>query len=799
MAERSFATEVQQLRAEPGTVFRGEGILAVTKALLECGVGYVSGYQGSPISHLMDVLADAQPILEELGVHFEPSANEATAAATLSASVMYPIRGAVTWKSTVGTNVASDALANLASGGVTGGALIIIGEDYGEGSSIMQERSHAFAMKSQIWLLDPRPNLPAIVKAVHDSFELSEATRTPVMLELRVRSCHVHGSFVTQPNLRPKFTLREALESPVRDTGRIVLPPASYVHEQEKVLDRWPAAVRFIEERGLNEFFDGDIADLGIIMLGGMYNNVLRALMGHDMADLYGKSRIPLYVMNVAYPVIDSELERFCAGKKAVLVVEEGQPEFHEQAIHTVLGRAGIRTTIHGKDMLAKAGEYTVAELKRALATFLQRYHPSALAVPVPMGMPMRSAAAANAASKAMAQAKASISTSTSTSTVRPELVEEPALSLSKGLRQAQPERVLAQPEPPAAFRVANNSPAAMAAAGATMRAAAPELAAVIPARPPGFCIGCPERPIFSAMTLVQEELGMHHISADIGCHLFAAMPPFHLGATTMGYGLGASSASAFNVPAGKRSIAMMGDGGFWHNGLASGVGNAVFNKSDGVIVIVDNNYSAATGGQDLLSSRGDHEHRSTQHPIEAAVRGVGVQWVRTVTNTYDVNAMEAALNEALTTDVKGPKVVIAQSECMLNKQRRVKPQVAAAVKRGERVVKEKFGVDAAVCSGDHACMRLSGCPSLTLKNSGDPLKPDPVAYVDDGCVACGHCGEVADAAVLCPSFYRVDWVRNPSPWEKRLDGWRRGVVGWFQSRQRRSLQRRALYAQEQS
>ncbi|HCP76537.1 MAG TPA: indolepyruvate ferredoxin oxidoreductase, partial [Pusillimonas sp.] len=82
----------------------------------------------------------AQDILEELDVHFEASASEATAAATLSASVMYPIRGAVTWKSTVGTNVASDALANLASGGVTGGALIIVGEDYGEGSSILQER-----------------------------------------------------------------------------------------------------------------------------------------------------------------------------------------------------------------------------------------------------------------------------------------------------------------------------------------------------------------------------------------------------------------------------------------------------------------------------------------------------------------------------------------------------------------------------------------------------------------------------------------------------------------------------------
>ncbi|MBU3737744.1 MAG: indolepyruvate ferredoxin oxidoreductase subunit alpha [Rhodoferax sp.] len=740
MAERSFAAEVRQLRAEPGTVFRGEGILAVTKALLECGVGYVAGYQGSPISHLMDVLSDAQPILQELGVHFEASASEATAAATLSASVMYPIRGAVTWKSTVGTNVASDALANLASGGVTGGTLIVIGEDYGEGSSIMQERSHAFAMKSQIWLLDPRPNLPAIVQAVHDGFELSEASRTPVMLELRVRSCHLHGSFVTRPNRRPEFTLREALESPLRDTSRIVLPPASYLHEQEKVLDRWPAAVRFIEERGLNEFFDGDIRELGIVLLGGLYNNVLRALMGHGMADLFGQTRIPLYVMNVAYPVVDTELQRFCAGKTAVLVVEEGQPDFHEQAIHAVLGRAGLRTTVHGKDLLVRAGEYTVAELRRGIGAFLQRYRPSAVAPERALGLPQRPA-----------------------------------------------------PKPVAA-RLPVTSAEAAAAAAAPMRRGAPELAAVVPARPPGFCVGCPERPIFSALTLVQQQLGMRHIAGDIGCHLFAAMPPFHLGATTMGYGLGASSASALNVASSKRSIAIMGDGGFWHNGLASGIGNAVFNQADGVIVVVDNHYTAATGGQDLLSSRADNPSRSTRHAIEAAVRGVGVEWVRTVDRTYDVARMQATLHEALTTGHRGPKVVIAQSECMLNRQRRERPRLAEALRQGQRVVKEKFGVDAAVCSGDHACMRLSGCPSLTLRPSGDPLKPDPVAQVDDSCVACGHCGEVAEAAVLCPSFYRIEWVRHPTRRERLFDRWRGRLLAWLQGRQQRALTHRALY-----
>jgi indolepyruvate ferredoxin oxidoreductase alpha subunit len=175
-------------------------------------------------------------------------------------------------------------------------------------------------------------------------------------------------------------------------------------------------------------------------------------------------------------------------------------------------------------------------------------------------------------------------------------------------------------------------------------------------------------------------------------------------------------------------------------------------------------------------------------------VRGVGVQWVRTITRTYDVHAMYDALHEALTTKEPGPKVVIAQSECMLNRQRRERPATAAAVKAGKRVVKERFGVDAAVCSGDHACMRLSGCPSLTLAPSGDALKPDPVAHVDEHCVACGHCGEVADAAVLCPSFYKAHKVNNPTVAERWRARWRGRVIGWLQSRQQHARAQRALY-----
>ncbi len=702
MAERSFKAEVEHLRKGEGEVFTGEGILALTKALLENGVGYVGGYQGAPISHLMDVLADAEDLMAELGIRFEANANEAAAAAMLAASVHYPIRGAVTFKGPVGVNVASDALANLASSGVTGGALVIVGEDYGEGSSIMQERSHAFAMKSQFWLLDPRPNLPSIVKAVGDGFDLSEASNTPVMLMVRIRSCHVTGQFTCRDNRPPVLSPREALSNPRSDFARVVLPPMSYRHELDKVENRWPNAEKFILDRRLNEFF-GEGGRTGIICQGGMYNGVIRALQRLGLADLHGQTEVPIYCLNVCYPLVQSEFLGFCEGKDHVLVVEEGQPAFIEDQLAAFLYRAGSRVKLHGKGVFPIAGEYTGQVMLDAISAFL---------------------------------------------------------------REAAPEML------PATVRAPNEDKPKL-----------PDLTKVVPIRPPGFCTGCPERPIFASLKLVEQELGKHQISADIGCHLFGSLPPFEIGGATMGYGLGPAANGAFDGGGKTRPISIIGDGGFWHNGLSSSIGNMVYNKSDGLVVVVDNYYSAATGGQDVMSSRADNATKATQHPIADAVKGVGVKWVRQIDHTYDVPKLRATIREALTTKEPGPKVIVASSECMLNKQRREKPLRAKAIKEGRRVEAPRFGVDEAVCTGDHACMRLSGCPSLGLKHTGDPLRDDPVAHIDQTCVGCGNCGEVADAAVLCPSFYRADVVHNPSGFEKWWAGRRAGVIGWLARR----------------
>ena len=687
--ERSFKQEVELLKLGEGETFHGEGILAVTKALLQSGVSYVGGYQGAPVSHVMDVLNDARDILDELGVHVETNANEAGAAAMLGASINYPMRGAVAFKSTVGTNVASDALSNLASAGVRGGALLVLGEDYGEGSSIIQERTHAFAMKSQMWLLDPRPNLPKIVEAVEQGFELSEASSTPVMLQLRIRACHVHGTFRTKANRAPAISRKHVMADPDFDYGRICLPPATYAQEKHKIDVRWPAAVEFIRKHKLNEVFagepEGEMRDTGILCQGGLYNAVIRALQLLGLADAFGATRVPIYCMNVAYPMIAEEIVDFCAGKQRVLVVEEGQPAYIEDAVQAALRRAGANDVkIFGKGVLPMAGEYTGEVVLSGISGFLNR---------------------------------------------------EKEIGAVKSLK-----------------------------------AKASQLLGVVPTRPPGFCIGCPERPVFSAMKVAERETGPVHVSADIGCHLFSSLPPFNIGNTVLGYGLGLASNSAVNTMFGKRTVSIMGDGGFWHNGLTTSIANAAFNKDDGILVIMKNGYSSATGTQELPSSPQHSESKADDMAIERALEGVGVGWVKTVDN-YRVGEVAKVLKDAMSTDYKGLKVIIAEGECQLERQRKLRPVVAKDLAEGRRTVRVKYGVDEDTCTGDHSCIRLSGCPTLTVKDNPDPLRRDPVATVIDGCVGCGLCGENAHAAVLCPSFYRAEVIQNPNWWDRLWNG----------------------------
>jgi indolepyruvate ferredoxin oxidoreductase alpha subunit len=707
---------VQSLRLGAGQTFHGEGILAITKALLQSGVAYVGGYQGAPVSHLLDVLVQAREYLAELGVHVEACSNEASAAAMLGASIHYPLRGAVTWKSIVGTNVAADALSNLASPGVLGGALIVVGEDYGDGASVIQERTYAYALKSSLLLLDPRPELAHMVRMVDEAFALSEASSMPAILQLRIRACHVRGSFTCKDNVAPAVSARHVMEAPAAfDYGRLAHPPVTFRHEKVKVEERLPAARAAIVERGLNELFPGRRDDLGVIVQGGLYNSVVGALQRLQLSDAFGAGELPMLVLNVTYPLVPAQLRDFCLGKCAVLVIEEGHPAYLEQDLQATLRRLDVQTAVHGKDVLPMAGEYTVDVLARGLAGFL----------------------AARAPETDLAPGRAWLA--------------------ALDARRAEVSRGLAAP---------------------------------LPARPPQFCIGCPERPTFAALKLAQERVGKVHVAGDIGCHAFATFEPFSMGHSILGYGMSLASRAGVSPMMGRRAVAVMGDGGFWHNGLLTGVQSALFNGDDAVLLIFKNGYTSATGTQEIISTPDEalraHAHDKTaslvahNQVIERTLEGLGVRWMRRV-DSYAVDAMRRTLEEALTTDFAGLKVVIAEGECQLERQRRVRPWRAARLKSGLRTLRVKYGVDEDTCSGDHSCIRLSGCPTLSVKPSSDPLRVDPVATVLDGCVGCGLCGENAHAASLCPSFYRGEVVQNPRWVERVAQRVRRAVVGWLQ------------------
>src|SRR5687768_8642049 len=304
------------------------------------------------------------------------------------------------------------------------------------------------------------------------------------------------------------------------------------------------------------------MSELGIICLGGMYNAVIRALQTLGLADAFGKSKVPIYCLNVTYPLVSDEVIEFSKNKKSILIVEEGQPAYIEDAVLAILRRAQAHEVkVQGKDVLPLAGEYTGEVVLTGIARFLDK---------------------------------------------------EDSLSGIRGLK-----------------------------------AKASELLAGLPQRPPGFCVGCPERPVFSAMKVLEKESGKFHLSADIGCHLFSTLPPFNIGNTVLGYGLGLASNSAVHPMFARRTVTMMGDGGFWHNGLTSGIANTVFNKNDGILVIMKNGYSSATGTQELPSSPQHSEHKAPDMSMERALEGIGVGWIRTVDN-YRVGEVAKTLKEAM-------------------------------------------------------------------------------------------------------------------------------------------------------
>ena len=216
--------------------------------------------------------------------------------------------------------------------------------------------------------------------------------------------------------------------------------------------------------------FDGTETQLGIIVQGGLYNGLMRALRTLGLADAFGASRIPDPRAErglSARPRGDRRLLQ--KARRAVLVLEEGQPEFIEQEIATFLRRADVPDEAARQGLHAHGGR-------------VQR-----------RGAGARACRASSACTRRI-------------------------WTLRRVLHGCNP------------FRRRRRKPTALLGA--------------LPQRPPTFCVGCPERPVFSAMKLVAQDIGRPHVSMDVGCHAFASFEPFSQGNTLLGYGMSLAAAA---------------------------------------------------------------------------------------------------------------------------------------------------------------------------------------------------------------------------------------------------------------
>ncbi len=714
--------EIEQLTKGEGEVIWADGCLAILKALLESGVAYVGGYPGAPVSNLTDAFLDAEErILKPMGVFVANNVNESAAAAMLRLSVNAPLRGAVAWK-VVGTNVAADALAHVCSSGVQGGVVIFVGEDYAASSTLVVQKTLPYGYNFGAPVLDPKADLNHVAHSTRLAFELSETCHMPVLFLVRTRVGNMKSWLRAKENQLPKFSLHNRLTELQRTPDRFPIPPFTQQQEREKWHERVPLAKNFIWQNGINERYDNG-GRKGIIVHGLLFNVVVRALMRLGEAEIRQKELVATHAQIVG--VTENNFPTLQSPVPNPQSLSFGVPLLSLHALFPLVEDELVEF-LDGKDEVLVVEEGEPALLEREIRAIAQQ-------------IGWRGRIVRNEFLP-------------TTGELTTDIVTE---GLTKFLR---------------------NSTASVSIPRPLSRIPSADLP-VVP-RFPNFCTGCPERPAVLTALKIFRDLhpdAKFEVVLDIGCYIMGIYYLQDLVSPVTGMGTCLASSLASSFLSQERTIYIVGDGTFWAQALTTSISNALYHKQDCIVLILENFWTAMTGHQPNPSTKiGEH---AGNLDIEGTLKGMGAKWIKVV-NPYEVGEVVRSLEEAWEHSEIGPRFLIVRGECMLERSRRERREREQLRNAGKRVAEARFGVDPLVCVGDHSCLHYNNCPSLSVRPSPNPLKRDMIVQTEQTCVACDLCDSVAHAAKLCPSFYRVEWVQNPSWWERLQFKLRQWLLG---------------------
>lgn len=702
------------LLARKGEKIVASAPLAIIRAALESGISYVAGYPGAPTADLIDLLSESSPVIKDLGIFFESSTNEASAATKLLASVYDKIGGFVNWK-VVGTNVAADVLAHITSSGTVGSSVIIVGEDYETDSTTVEMKSYMYGKGFCMPVIDPVGSPMHVYRLAKHAFRLSEYCNMPVMFLLRTMTGNCIGSIVCEDDIRPA-EISAKNKQPVwdPDTSRYPLGDRSKAHAAEKYLERIPKAIDYIASNGLNNYVKGRNSKVGFITHGGVFNSFMDAMVQLGRADIPGGCEYDVLNLNIVYPLVPDEIVKFATGKEAIFLIEEGAPAYLEEAIRSIFHGAGIDVQLYGKEgsgrgFIPVTGALDVDVLMEPLTRILSVIEPYYTA---PRGklaeiMKHREKAARESLKVVVPR----------TPTFCTGCPERPIFTALKWLDERFGRSIYAG-----------------------------DIGCYTMAQLPPFgtsdsCTGMGTS-LDSALGLSQ--FYKSRVIAAMGDGTF-----FHRGITDVDNVI-------YNITKETDvNIIFIIFENYW-TAMTGHQPNPASKSSSGMNV----NY---------------RQESAARPSIEAILKAHGVTWIKKV-NPFDFYSTLETLLDAYSQD-RGLRVVICDGECTLARTRRELPIMESNIAKGVRVEQVKYKIDEKICSGCFPCEKYSGCPSVTVVKNPNPLRTGYIKQTEETCTGCGVCG-ITSIFGLCPSTYRVTEIHNPSMLERLRFRFSQSIIG---------------------
>ena len=710
------------------------------KGALESGVSLLTGYPGSPLADVFEVIRRSSDLLKEHGIVAQIANNEALSVARLNGSQMAKLR-AVAYMKSVGLHVASDALAISNLAGTTGGAVVVVGDDPASSSTQVPADSRFIARHLYTPVLEPS-TFQEVKDWLRVAFELSANSNLYAAYLVTVNQADGGGNVELHPNCYPDISAKDMATlntSEINIDNRVVLPPDSARIEIETLERRFPNAIETARDHNLNQIYnlDGTQHQMGFVTSGVAYS-----YLEHALHELEIQGQIPILKLGLTHPVDTEIVRQFSANVREIYVIEEKR-SLLEKDIKSVVGE------LYQNGVVEQYVQVWGKQFPNGLPGIPESLglNPSILIQRLIPLLRWKNQADSALQSKGFeAREDAAFSSKSNTGRAEGDGISAANIRINEDVLSREENQI----EQVNSFEVQ------------------------IPARTPTFCPGCPHRDSSSVFLEIAKHfmdadyMGKQHSSSpidlvfhgDIGCYSMLKYEPFprlmhNLSAMALGGGTGAGIDSFIK----NKQIVFMGDSTFFHGGMPA-ISDSIKNGQDITYVILDNQTTAMTGHQPTPAGEEDILGNPTfAQDIEKVAQGLGGSSNLFIirTNPEDRVKYKALLEKTIVQP--GVKIIIADKECGITYHRRVRRDHQKTIKeKGFLKLEKHINITQEVCEFCLECTKATGCPGLKVNETdyGPKIGIDP-----SNCVSDGACARIKWA---CPSFEEVIVTRKRPP-----------------------------------